>query len=56
MLDLLKSLVIGIVEGLTEFLPVSSTGHIIIAESFMNIPGGAVWTRVSRRCLITRFN
>ena len=45
MLDLLKSLVIGIVEGLTEFLPVSSTGHIIIAESLMNIPGGSVWTK-----------
>lgn len=45
MLDFIKSIIIGIVEGITEFLPVSSTGHIILAESLMNIPGGAVWTK-----------
>lgn len=36
-MDTLQSIIIAIVEGLTEFLPVSSTGHMIITSSFMNI-------------------
>ncbi|WP_220741352.1 undecaprenyl-diphosphate phosphatase [Leuconostoc miyukkimchii] len=44
MLDIIKSIIIGIVEGITEFLPVSSTGHIILSEALLGIPGGHVWT------------
>lgn len=36
-MDLLQTVIIAIVEGLTEFLPVSSTGHMIITQSLLGV-------------------
>ncbi len=36
-MSIIEAVIIAIVEGLTEYLPVSSTGHMIIASSFMGI-------------------
>jgi undecaprenyl-diphosphatase len=38
-LDVVKALLLGLVEGLTEFLPISSTGHLIIAQQVLGFGG-----------------
>ena len=40
MLEIIKAAIIGLIEGITEWLPISSTGHLILAEEFLtfNMP------------------
>ena len=39
-MDWIQTVIIAIVEGLTEFLPVSSTGHMIITQNLLGVPQG----------------
>lgn len=36
-IEIIKSIILGIVEGITEWLPISSTGHMILLDEFINL-------------------
>ena len=36
-LEIIKAIILGVVEGITEWLPVSSTGHMILVDEFLKL-------------------
>jgi undecaprenyl-diphosphatase len=37
-MDIVQSIILGLIEGITEFLPISSTGHLIVASDWLGLP------------------
>lgn len=48
LIELLKVIILGIVEGVTEWLPISSTGHMILVEEFIQLKESAAFMEMFR--------
>ena len=46
LIELLKAFLIGLVEGITEWLPISSTGHMILVDEFVKLDVSADFLKV----------
>ena len=44
--EILKAIVLGIVQGITEWLPISSTGHMILVDEFLQLGGGEAFVEL----------
>ena len=47
-IEIIKTIILGIVEGITEWLPISSTGHMILVEEFLNFDASPAFVEMFR--------
>ena len=46
MIEILKAVLFGIIEGVTEWLPISSTGHMILLDEFIHLSVSAAFYKL----------
>ena len=49
-IELIKVIILGIVEGITEWLPISSTGHMILVDEFIKLNVSADFLEIVSSC------
>ena len=54
-LEILKSILMGIVQGVTEWLPISSTGHMLLLDQFLHITVSPIAQRSQDFLTFTRW-
>lgn len=54
--ELLKAIFLGMVEGITEWLPVSSTGHLILVQEFISLNQSKAFFGYVQYCYPIRSN
>ncbi|GFH41508.1 undecaprenyl-diphosphatase [Lactococcus hodotermopsidis] len=45
-MEFIKAIILGVIEGITEWLPISSTGHLILADEFINLKQSAEFMKM----------